>query len=281
MVLYATTQPIGSVICFSYAVLYVFVLYFPSTDVNLVQRNTPIMIKRRIKAVLYLCIICGFSTVWLTRPSYIKHFPHAFFILGIWPCKGRDVLRSLTLVFCLFLGPFVKRIGLTRRLPRSFSSRISLTHADRNTRRWIRWRNYVVGPFTEEFVFRSCMIPLLRQMSTSNTIIVASLLFGIAHIHHFYEYSRSYPGYIKTGLLTYLFQFFYTTIFGGFTSYLYLYNQNLWSIVAVHIFCNWIEFPQLYGLVDNSKFKTVIYYIMLWLGFIGFIIFFKPLTQPF
>ncbi|KAG5518042.1 hypothetical protein PMAC_003228 [Pneumocystis sp. 'macacae'] len=281
MVLYAITQPIGSIICFTYAILYIFILYFPSTKINLAQRNTPAIIKRRTKAVLYLCIICGLSTVLLTRPPHVKYFPHTFFILGIWPCKGRDVLRSLVLVFFLFFGPFIKRIGLAGRSDMSFLSTISSLHTNRTTQHWIRWRNYVVGPFSEEFVFRSCMIPLLRQMSTLKTIMIASLLFGIAHIHHLYEYCLSHPSYVKTGLSVYLFQFFYTAVFGGFVSYLYLYNQNFWSIVVVHAFCNWMGFPQLYGSVEASKLKTVIYYTMLWLGIIGFIFFFKPLTQPF
>ncbi|KAG4303914.1 hypothetical protein PORY_002658 [Pneumocystis oryctolagi] len=260
-------------------------LYLPSTNVNLALRNTPTMIWRRTKAVLCLCIICGLSTAWLTQPPHEKFLPHFLFILGFWPCRGQDIIRSLTLVLCLFWGPFIKRILFESKssIPMSptapVSPTTSLLHTDHSIKYWIGWRNYVVGPFSEEFVFRSCMIPLLYHMSISKTIIITSLLFGAAHVHHLYEYYRSHPNYIMTGILIYFFQFFYTAIFGGFVSYLYLRNWNFWSIVIVHSFCNWMGFPQLYGSVDASKLKTIIYYIMLWFGVIGFIVFFKPLTQ--
>ncbi|KAG5438274.1 hypothetical protein PCK2_000955, partial [Pneumocystis canis] len=261
-------QPLGFIICCFYAILYVFILYLPSTNVNLATRDTPETIWQRSRAVLCLCIFCGLTTAWLTQPSYTKFLSHFFFILGMWPCRGRDIIQPLILIMCLFLGPLIKRLGLKRQ---SFLLRRStepLSFSNDRIRYWIGLRNYVVGPFSEEFVFRSCMMPLLHQVSTLKTTITASLLFGVAHIHHLYEYYLSHPNDFKFGLLIYFFQFFYTTIFGGFVTYLYLCTQNLWSIVIVHAFCNWMGFPQLFGPVEASKSKTIIYYTALLLGII-------------
>ncbi|KAG4303028.1 hypothetical protein PCANB_000636 [Pneumocystis canis] len=280
MTLNAFTQPLGLIICFIYAFLYVFILYLPSTNVNLVSRNTPTTIRKRLKAISCLCVLCGLTTTWVTQPSYTKFLQHFLFILGIWPCKGWDIIRPLILVLCLFLGPFIKKIALTRRPFILHPSTMLLSFSNHKNCYWIGLRNYLAGPFSEEFVFRSCMIPLLYQVSTWRIIMSASLLFGIAHIHHLYEYYLSHPNDLKSGFFIYFFQLFYTTIFGGFASYLYLCTQNLWSIVIVHAFCNWMGFPQLYGPIDASRSKTVIYYTTLLLGVIGFIIFFKQLTQP-
>ena len=32
---------------------------------------------------------------------------------------------------------------------------------------WIWWRNHVVAPFSEEFTFRACMVPVLLGEDTS------------------------------------------------------------------------------------------------------------------
>ncbi|KTW26095.1 hypothetical protein T552_02990 [Pneumocystis carinii B80] len=272
-------QLLRSVAPVVYAVLYVLVLYIPSINVNLALRDTPAIIRYRIKVILYFCVFCGLSTAWLTKPSNKEYFPHAFFILGIWPCNIWDVVRPVILVFSLFLGPFVKKTillsdpSITRRSATSSS-------IDRSVKYYINWRNYVVGPFSEEFIFRSCMISLLHQKSVLKIILITSILFGLAHMHHLYEYYRSFPSNIKAGIFAYLFQFFYTMVFGSFVSYLYISTQNLWSIVLVHSFCNWMGFPQLYGLVGSSKLKTSIYYTTLCLGIAGFIVFFKQFTQP-
>jgi hypothetical protein len=45
----------------------------------------------------------------------------------------------------------------------------------------IFWRNYIVGPLTEEWVFRSCMCPLLicGGFSWTQTIFLSPFFFGI------------------------------------------------------------------------------------------------------
>lgn len=55
-------------------------------------------------------------------------------------------------------------------------------------------RNFVVGPATEELVFRSCMLATLQfggaHLSKATTIFITPLYFGLAHLHHAYELYR-------------------------------------------------------------------------------------------
>ena len=78
----------------------------------------------------------------------------------------------------------------------------------------VNWRNYIISPFTEEFVFRSCMIPLVYPfLGTFNSMMVTPLFFGLAHLHHIIE------GYVVNKLPLdvligqHLFQFSYTYLF--------------------------------------------------------------------
>ncbi|QSL67106.1 hypothetical protein MERGE_001495 [Pneumocystis wakefieldiae] len=172
--------------------------------------DTPATIRYRTKVVLYLCVFCGFLTAWITQPSHKQYFSHALFILGIWPCNIWDVVRPVILVFGLFLGPFIKKTILLSHLTTMQHTATSFS-VDRSVKYWMIWRNYVVGPFSEEFIFRSCMISLLHEKSMLKTISITSILFGLAHMHHMYEYYRSFPNNIKAGIFACLFQFFYTT----------------------------------------------------------------------
>ena len=70
----------------------------------------------------------------------------------------------------------------------------------------IWWRNYVVAPFSEEFTFRACLIPLLLGPFTwRGTVLVSPLFFGVAHLHHMIERVRSGID-VQTAVVVSLFQ---------------------------------------------------------------------------
>ncbi|KAJ3337965.1 CAAX prenyl protease [Gonapodya sp. JEL0774] len=50
-------------------------------------------------------------------------------------------------------------------------------------------RDYLVGPAAEEFIFRSCMVPLALAAgwSQTSTVLLLPTVFGVAHLHHLYE----------------------------------------------------------------------------------------------
>ncbi|XP_042434743.1 CAAX prenyl protease 2-like isoform X1 [Zingiber officinale] len=109
------------------------------------------------------------------------------------------------------------------------------------------WRNYVVAPFTEELVFRACMIPLLLcgGFGTSSIIFLTPVFFSLAHLNHFLElyYQRRYR-FTKAFLIVGL-QLGYTVIFGWFASFLFIRTGNLISPIVAHVFCNVMGLPVL------------------------------------
>jgi prenyl protein peptidase len=141
---------------------------------------------------------------------------------------------------------------------------------------WIGWRNYVAvstqlnapffvtdliliiyqGPLTEEIMFRSAIIPLhlLAEVSPGRIVFVAPLYFGIAHVHHFYEFWLTHPDTaVLAAVLRSLFQFGYTTVFGWYATFLYLRTGSLPAVILVHSFCNWCGLPRFWGRVEAGE----------------------------
>lgn len=79
--------------------------------------------------------------------------------LGVWPVDVRDAARTLALLVVLFLGPLYEKLvadGSWRSLsPRTVKATLYDT--------WAGWRNYVVGPASEELIFRSLNVSLLLR----------------------------------------------------------------------------------------------------------------------
>lgn len=143
-------------------------------------------------------------------------------------------------------------------------------------------RNYVISPFTEEFVFRSCMLPLLvTHMSLGKTISITPLFFGMAHLHHIIEGLKTNSGTFKTLLVQHLFQFSYTYIFGVYSSYLFLRTGCFFSSFLSHSFCNLMGFPHLDELVND--FNGFYRWLLIAIYMAGFALFFfllPSLTNP-
>ena len=50
-------------------------------------------------------------------------------------------------------------------------------------------------------------------------------------------------------------QFGYTTVFGWYAAFLLLRTGNLWGVVAVHSFCNWMGLPRVWGKIGGVVIK--------------------------
>lgn len=105
-------------------------------------------------------------------------------------------------------------------------------------------------------MFRSAIVPLhlLAQVSPGRIVFVAPLYFGIAHVHHFYEFRLTHPDTpVLAALLRSVIQFAYTTIFGWYATFLYLRTGSLVVVVLVHSFCNWCGLPRFWGRVEPGE----------------------------
>ncbi|CAB4054341.1 RCE1 [Lepeophtheirus salmonis] len=167
---------------FALGCIYVLSLYVWRSDIK--DRNHPNTIKRRF--------ISAFLTT-LAAPWFVYAFGHSpllekhglLNILGI-RFSGfiPALIIPLFLTLTLFLGPFV---SLVLSIEGDFVTNI-LQYLSAGLRSWIWWRNHIVAPFTEEFTYRACMIPILiGYFGPKASVLVSPLLFGIAHFHHMVE----------------------------------------------------------------------------------------------
>lgn len=109
---------------------------------------------------------------------------------------------------------------------------------------------------TEEILFRSASVPLLllSLSSTTTIIFLTPIVFGLAHVHHFYEFRISNPRTpVTAAVLRSLLQFTYTTLFGGYATFLFLRSGSLLAVIGVHAFCNWMGFPRFWGRVSAGE----------------------------
>ncbi|CAI7635918.1 uncharacterized protein N7487_011807 [Penicillium crustosum] len=275
------------------------------------SRDAPSVIRARIRAVTGSCIVSSVLVLWLIVEGDNSSLGAGVRLLGWWPVGLLETLRSLLLTAILFLGPLFER-GIVEGEWKFWFRRSSLSECLGG---WIGWRNYVAGPFTEEVMFRSAMVPLhlLAHTSPGRIVFLAPLYFGIAHVHHFYEFGLTHPDTpAVAALLRSLFQFGYTTIFGWYATFVYLRTGSLLSVVLIHSFCNWCGLPRFWGRVeavetisppmtrgkedsDDANVKigvsgnsgelgigwTVAYYVLLVAGAVGFAQGLWPLTESY
>jgi prenyl protein peptidase len=173
---------------------------------------------------------------------------------------------------------------------------------------WTGWRNLVAGPVTEEVVFRSLLVPLhlLAHTSPKKIVFVTPLYFGIAHVHHLYEFRLTHPEVpFLPAVVRTVMQFSYTSLFGFFATFLFLRTGSVYTAIAAHTFCNWMGLPRFWGRIGEqqasmarkgskgsdgvevegttsrnlSTIWTTIYYALLIGGAYGFYLSVYPLTM--
>lgn len=115
------------------------------------------------------------------------------------------------------------------------------------------------GPVTEEVLFRSAAVPLMliARTSVTRTIFLSPLIFGLAHVHHFYEFRITNPRVpVAAAVLRSAFQLAYTTLFGAYATFLFLRTGSLLAICLVHAFCNCMGLPRVWGRVQRVSGST-------------------------
>ncbi|VVC90573.1 unnamed protein product [Leptidea sinapis] len=195
------------------------------------SRDHPSTIKKRCFSVFVMMLLAPiFTQYFLSDPSDIYEK------MGLRETAlFKALLLPLLLTATLFLGPLTMQFfsgGWWIYLEPMF---------------WIScwqdlvWvRNHIMAPLSEEWVFRACMMPILLQcLSPMTAVFVGPILFGIAHFHHMLEQIKG-GCEVKTALIISseyahiltnkgskmsCFQFTYTTIFGAYSSYLFVISS--------------------------------------------------------
>ncbi|GAB9472522.1 CAAX prenyl protease [Globisporangium polare] len=275
--------------CFCMAAAYVGVLYTLPRTIRRLPRDHPTHILARFLLICIFCALCPFLLA-----VFYEHDDRSISFaawLGIrHDGLAQAILVPLFITALLFTGSLLANAIRLLNVSKQFHSNgvwfavknsalyYSVTHD-----RLPSLRNYVLGPLTEEFVFRSCMIPLLvcANFTVKQIILGSPLTFGVAHLHHFVDHVRNGRS-AKDAALIAGFQLLYTSIFGAYASFLYLRTGHFASIFIVHVFCNVIGFPDLsFFNPENSlhPFRIVIlgaYFV----GIYSFTRTLVPWTEP-
>ncbi|XP_035780153.1 CAAX prenyl protease 2-like [Anopheles albimanus] len=258
--------------CFVIAVIYVASLYVWNSKHD---RDHPSTIKRRFFSVSVVMLVAPVFVIGLTSEAVLKRYT-------MWQIMGfrADGLFTATFVpllltMVLFLGPL--SVQLTSGVWRIYSEPMYWVNAVRNLV-WLR--NHLVAPLSEEFTFRACMVPLLLQtFRPSVAMLITPLLFGLAHLHHIKE--RLQGGRpLQEVLIVSFFQFFYTTIFGIYSSYLFVRSGHFIAPFIVHAFCNHMGFPDIQEVQSQTDHKKYLFIASYILGLVGWITLLPTLTTP-
>jgi len=225
------------------------------------DRDHPETIKRRFISAAFMTLVSPFFVYKFGAPSLLSQFSLSE-ILGLrWTGLVQACLLPLLLTITLFLGSTVMMLMDDK-------SRIYLSplYWEHYLRDWIWWRNHVVAPFSEEFTFRACMLPVLLGYYThKQAIIISPLFFGVAHFHHMVERIRKGQDILSTFLVS-LFQFAYTTIFGMYSALLFVRTGHLAAPFLVHAYCNFMGFPDFAEVYNSPPGKRVFLCSMFVLG---------------
>ncbi|XP_022090614.1 CAAX prenyl protease 2-like isoform X2 [Acanthaster planci] len=245
------------------------------------SRDDPSTIKRRS---LSAAIVTLLAPVCILTQAHQAKDVKGYTIWQHLGVRQAGLITSLSvpllLTMVLFLGPlYMLLISDTRQLspvvllPREWLAR--------SKGMAIAVRNYIVGPVTEEIVFRACMLPLLVPcLGNLRAVFVCPLFFGVAHVHHVIEGLRQgarRPFVIWVGAI---FQFFYTTVFGALSAFLFLRTGHVIACIIVHIFCNFMGFPAFDEIPNHTPLQRAVICATFVVGLLLFLYLLLPLTSP-
>lgn len=244
------------------------------------HRDHPVTIKKRCASVL--CVIV-WSPVFLYFSLHGRDGPEGgFWLSSFWQLLGfraegfvTAALVPQALTMILFAGPLLMRAqdGIFRHY-------LDRKYWISNFHNFVWIRNQLVAPFSEEFSFRACMLPLLTQCFGSWTsTFVCPLFFGVAHVHHLVDKIRVGCD-IERALLETLFQFAYTTVFGVYSAFLFLRTGHLIAPFIVHAFCNHMGFPDFGEIGAYGQPKKSLIMCAFVIGLVSWIVLLMPLTEP-
>ncbi|KAI9297693.1 Abi-domain-containing protein [Neoconidiobolus thromboides FSU 785] len=257
-----------------------FYLFLKNEEVKL-SRNSPVIIIKRFKIVLFNCVLAFLSLIFIVKikinsMSIATIMKELVYELGLIPINGiYTLISSSILITILFMSSLVQ-----------FYIEEDLFFQKNNFKSYFNYlffnlfglRAYIIGPFSEEFIFRVCMLlPYIHSNQNKNLVIFyLPLFFGAAHLHHFIENLRfGIP--FKKALFQSIFQFIYTTLFGWYATFLFLRTGSLWNLFLSHTFCNMMGLPYLSSKLSSKSLIIVSFLYVL--GLVLFLYLLYPLTE--
>jgi len=251
--------------CIFVTILFVSSLYFVDTGLS---RDHYLTVRWRIYAIITVCILSFILFYFLLLLQDGISFVGYLDLLGI---RSRGLIPGTAcpcvLVLMLYTGYIVQW------LTESGWRHHSLSRTD------LMLRDYLVAPFSEEFIFRGCMLAVLcLAMEPYQAIFVPPVLFGLAHLHHLMEWYRGrLLVTFAQACATTLLQITYTSLFGLFSAFVFVRTRHLLGVVLAHSICNLLGLPPLDEVKDCSWNKLIALAYVLGLALFGLCLF--PLTH--
>ncbi|KAI0320264.1 hypothetical protein OF83DRAFT_1105866 [Amylostereum chailletii] len=241
------------------------------------SRNDPAVIKARLLSVTLSTILSCYAIHHIinleeTEEPFFTRFHATALRLGLM-LKVEDALAYLVTP-ALFLGPLYARfIGHELPFMRNWSVR---THILNIFGTWQGARNFIIGPVSEELVWRSCVIAGYHLAGASRAFLIffTPVSFGSAHFHHAWEtYNRlgRNRDAFRVAIISTLFQFTYTTLFGFHCAFLFLRSSSVFPPMVAHVFCNLMGVPQLSSEVRQYAHRAKQIKVMYVLGIFAYI----------
>ncbi|KAI4127838.1 MAG: hypothetical protein LQ338_003019 [Usnochroma carphineum] len=235
----------------AFTVLYVLPFYLsPTTRPSpTLSRDAPSVIRARIRFVSMSVTLSTIATIYVLATRANASWSEILRLLGWYPIGFVEIAKSFLLTALLFAGPLFEKSFIESR----WKEWIRGQTLNETLRSWIGWRNYVAGPVTEEILFRSLLVPLhlLTPLSPTRVVLLTPLYFGIAHVHHFYEFVLTHPHtrWVPS-IIRSLIQFMFTTVFGWYATFVFIRTGNVVAVTLAHTFCNWAGLPRVWGRVE-------------------------------
>ncbi|KAJ2794786.1 CAAX prenyl protease [Coemansia helicoidea] len=261
--------------------IYVATALFRVDGVSVHDRDHPRIIRRRMwGAGAATLASLGISGVLLRRWQPAQDGGAAAAALTALGLGVRAALPSaavsLVLVCVLFLGPLVLdnldgafAWDRLKRVPQSLWGQPE------------HLRNYVVGPATEELVFRSAVVALWAAagIATELCVLASPMIFGVAHLHR--AASRLIHDGTPLGavVLSTAVQLAYTTVFGWVAAALFVRTRSVAGPIVAHAFCNFQGLPDPRRAADHPRYKYPVW-LAFAAGLAGFLVLFEPMTRP-
>jgi prenyl protein peptidase len=239
------------VLCAFYTLGFVLSLYVWEESREKDGRDRDSVIKKRFISVFFVCLVA------LLVDLFFFDITMEELGLSLNPIATfKSSAAGLGLTAILFFGPLVQ---LLLQYPMIYIPDMTKLRP---------LRDYIIGPLAEEFAFRALMLPILLKggFHMYTTAIFSMISFGLAHAHHFYH----------TPLGEVCFKLFYTSIFGAYSSFLFLRTGHIMAPLLSHSFCNYMGFP--YVDKDNPNIKGIaVSYVV---GIVAFGFLMMPMTDP-
>ncbi|KAJ1798160.1 CAAX prenyl protease [Coemansia sp. RSA 2399] len=271
--------------------IYVFMVVSRVPDVSIHNRNHPQIIARRIlgvstSAAASLLITAMTLHGWQQQQQQQQDPAEEEGDRG-WLAVGRQMglapqracgslVVGLVLTVVLYTGPLVLDY-----LDGSFTwAAVSRFVSELRTLR-TKQRDCIVGPLTEELVFRASIVPLWLASGVSPVmcIFVSPVLFGLAHLHQGYRLLSDGASLAQAAASTAV-QLTYTTLFGWFAVAVFIRSHSVVAPVAAHVICNIQGLPDLGRINEYQGLGRYAIWAAFVLGLFGFVLLFEPMTRP-